>query len=90
MGKAGSVQYGVFSVRKRWVLREKPRGPQVSATGTPSPDVDSVSMRKNSGVRFSGRHTEYLEILVDGNPVNCLLDKGSVVTLQELPKKPIT
>ena len=38
----------------------------------------------------------YLEILVDGNPVNCLLDAGSEVTLtprrlvQELPKKPVT
>ena len=84
------MQYGVFSVRKRWALREKPRGSQVSATGTPSPDVDSVSVRKNSSVRFRGRLSEYLEILVDDNPVNCLLDTGSVVTLQELPKKPIT
>ena len=37
----------------------------------------------------------YLEILLNGNPVNCLLDTGSEVTLipgslvQEQPKKPI-
>ena len=38
----------------------------------------------------------YLEILVNGNPVNCLLDTGSEATLiprslvQKLPKKPVT
>ena len=38
----------------------------------------------------------YLEILINGNPINCILDTGSEVTLipgsltQKLPKKPVT
>ena len=38
----------------------------------------------------------YLEVMVNGNPTNCLLDTGSEVTLipgslvQELPKESVT
>ena len=56
-----------------------------------------AAVRKNNSVHFRGEESRrvYLEV-VDGHPVDCLLDTGSEVTLipgnlvRELPKKPIT
>ena len=78
--------------------RLESREPQVSATEPSSAGSNPAAVRKNNSIQFRGEesHRVYLEVLVDGHPVYCLLNTGSEVTLipenlvRELHKKPIT
>ena len=67
-------------------------------TATPAADAKTTPMQNSNSVRsrgIAGRRV-YLEILLNGKPIDCLLDPGSEVTLipgylaQELPKRPVT
>ena len=70
----------------------------MSATEPSSAGSNPAAVRKNNSVHFRGEESRrvYLEVLVDDHPLDCLLDKGSDVTLfpgnlvRESPKKPIT
>ena len=80
-----------------WTRLES-REPQVSATEPSSAGSNPAAVPKNNSVHFRGEESRrvYLEVLVNGHPVDCLLDTGSEVTLipgnlvRERPKKPIT
>ena len=62
----------------------------VDTKATPVQNSNSVRSRGIAGRRV------YLEILMNGKPIDCLLDTGTEVTLipgylaQELPKRPVT
>ena len=55
----------------------------MSTTEPSSSGSNPAAVRKNNSVRFRGEEfrSVYLEVLVDGHPVDCLLHTGSEATL---------